>query len=195
MTKTPELLRRPRQQRGLSDFSAFYSEHAERVLVYLAKRCLDSEIALDLMAETFAQAFADRRRYRGTTDAEAAAWVFGIARHQLSHYFQRGRAERKALRRLGIEVPALDDDEQARIEELAGLGRIRSALREHFERLSAEQQHAVQLRVIDEMPYPEVARRLQVSEDTARARVSRGLRQLAASLDRTLVKEGGLIHE
>jgi RNA polymerase sigma factor (sigma-70 family) len=180
-----------RSSEGLPDFSAFYAEHAERVLVYLAKRCLDPEVAVDLMAETFAQAFASRRRYRGTSEAEAAAWIYGIARHQLSHYLRRGSAEQKALRRLGLQVPALDDSDQGRIEELAGLGEIRGALEGHFERLSAEQQAAVRLRVIDEMSYPEVARQLRVSEDAARARVSRGLRQLAASLDQALINEGG----
>ena len=180
-----------RRSQGPSDFSAFYRENADRVLIYLAKRCLDPELALDLMAETFAQAFESRPRYRGKSEAEAAAWIFGIARHQLSHYLRRGKAEQKALRRLGMQVPPLDDDDQARIEELAGLREIRSALSAHFERLSEEQRDALRLRVIDEMPYPEVARELQVSEDAARARVSRALRHLAASLDTTLLKQGG----
>jgi DNA-directed RNA polymerase specialized sigma24 family protein len=33
------------------------------------------------MAETFAQAYASRANYRGRSDDDAAAWVFGIARH------------------------------------------------------------------------------------------------------------------
>jgi RNA polymerase sigma-70 factor (ECF subfamily) len=180
-----------RRSGEISDFSAFYRQHADRVLIYLAKRCLDPEVALDLMAETFAQAFEGRGRYRGTSDEEAAGWVFGIARHQLSHYLRRGRAEKQALRRLGVSVPALEADDYARIEELAGLREIRRVLGAHFERLSAEQREAVRLRVIDEMPYPEVARELQVSEEAARARVSRGLRHLAASLDKALANEGG----
>jgi RNA polymerase sigma factor (sigma-70 family) len=176
---------------GLPDFAAFYSQHAERVLIYLARRCLDSEVAVDLMAETFAQAFEHRGRYRGASEAEAAAWVFGIARHQLTHYLRRGRAERKALGRLGLELPALDQDDRARIEELAGLGEIRGALKRHFGHLSAEQRDAVRLRVIDELPYAEVARRLRVSEDAARARVSRGIRRLSAALDQSLLTKGG----
>ena len=37
-------------------------------------------MALDLTAETFAQAFEGRRRCRASTDEEVAAWLFGIAR-------------------------------------------------------------------------------------------------------------------
>jgi RNA polymerase sigma-70 factor (ECF subfamily) len=177
-------------EEGGLDFSALYAEQAEPILVYLAKRCLDPEVAVDLMAETFAQAFANRRGYRGTTDGEASAWVFAIARHQLADYFRRGKVRHEAVRRLGITIPGLADDEHTRIEELADLRRIRSTLAEHFERLSTDQQRAVRLRVIEEMPYPEVARRLGVSEDTARARVSRGLRRLGNSLDEALLAKG-----
>lgn len=187
MIETPLPLRRPD---GGLDFSTFYAEHAGPVLIYLAKRCLDPEVAVDLMAETFARAFANRMDYRGTTNEEASAWVFAIARHQLADYFRRGKARQEAVRRLGLTIPSLADDDHARIEELADLHRIRSTLAEHLERLSTDQQRAVRLRVIDEMPYPDMARRLGVSEDTARARVSRGLRQLGNSLNEALLAKG-----
>jgi RNA polymerase sigma factor (sigma-70 family) len=167
----------------VADFSAFYADHAERVLVFLARRCLDPELAVDLMAETFAQAYASRRRFRGSTDAEAAAWLFAIARHQLSAYYRRGRARDRALRRLGMQVPATAPDELTRIEELAGLEDLRAAVRAGFDGLPRDQSEALRLRVIEELPYREVAAALRLSEDTARARVSRGLRRLAASLD------------
>ena len=179
----------------LADFSSFYAEHAERVLVFLARRCLDTDVAVDLMAETFAQAYAGRRRFRGTTDAEAAAWIFAIARHQLAGYFKRGRAERRAVQRLGIEVPAVEPDDLERIEELAGLGPLRGAVSAQFGELSGDQRDAMRLRLIDELPYPDVARALSISEDTARARVSRGLRRLAAALEGTPLPERSAGHE
>jgi RNA polymerase sigma factor (sigma-70 family) len=179
----------------LADFGAFYAQHAEPVLVFIARRCLDPEVAVDLMAETFAQAFAGRRRFRGGSEAEAAAWVYAIARRQLSGYFRRGRAERRAIRRLGIEVPPVEPDELARIEELAGLADLRGAVSAQYERLSAAQREAVKLRLVDELPYPDVARALSISEQTARARVSRGLRQLATALERTPLPDGSTAHE
>ncbi len=44
--------------------------------MFLARRTADPEVALDLWGETFAQAVAGRRRYRGTTDEEAAGWLY-----------------------------------------------------------------------------------------------------------------------
>jgi RNA polymerase sigma factor (sigma-70 family) len=89
----------------------------------------------------------------------------------------------------------LEADDQARIEELADLEPIRSAVAEHFKRLSQEQRDAVQLRVVDELPYAEVARQLRVSENAARARVSRGLRELARSLNHSPLLKGPIRHD
>ena len=101
----------------------------------------------------------------------------------------RGAAPRAArsaapLARLGVEPPALEAEEQIRIEELAALGELRSAVQGALAELGPEQREAVRLRVVDELGYPAVAARLGVSEQTARARVSRGLRALAAAVDR-----------
>jgi RNA polymerase sigma factor (sigma-70 family) len=178
-----------RSRREPEAFARFYDYHAEALLTYLAKRAFDADVALDLTAETFAQAYLARRRFRGSTDEAAAAWLYAIAKRQLARYFRKGRAEQRALRRLGIEAPRVDEEKRARIEELAALAELRSVLRVELERLSLAHREALQLRIVEELPYPEVAKRLHVSEQTARARVSRGLRTLAAALDATPVRE------
>lgn len=164
-------------------FGEFYAAHASAVLVFFARRTLDVEVARDLTAETFAEALASRSRFRGTTEAEAAGWLFGIARHLLSRYLRRGVVERKAVERLGIRMPHLSDDDHERIAELAGLDDLRSGVAAALGELGADQRDAVELRVVAELPYDEVARRLSISEPTARARVSRGLRALADALE------------
>ena len=113
-----------------------------------------------------------------------AAWLFAIARNLLARFLRRGVAERRALTRLGIEVPPLESDDIARIAELAGLADARKAVANEFETLPADQREALRLRVVEELPYAAVARHLAVSEPTARARVSRALRALAEALDR-----------
>jgi RNA polymerase sigma-70 factor (ECF subfamily) len=130
----------------------------------------------------FAEALASRNRFRGYTEDDAVGWLYGIARHLLLRYFKRGRAERKVLDRLRIEPPALTDEELERIVELAELVPLRAAIAEKLTQLPARQQDALRLRVVDELPYSIVAKRLSVSEQTARARVSRGLRALASAL-------------
>jgi DNA-directed RNA polymerase specialized sigma24 family protein len=87
-----------------------------------ARRTLQADVAVDLVAETFCQAFTDRAGLRGAGDSEALAWIFGIARHQLSGYFRRGSVERRALVRLGLQLPSMSDLDYERVEELRTLG-------------------------------------------------------------------------
>lgn len=170
-------------------FTDLYARHSRPLLVFFARRTFDVEVARDLTAETFAQAFEHRRRCRGSTDAEAAGWLYGIARHQLARYARRGRVERRAADRLGIRIPAVGEDDHDRIVELAGLAELRDRVSSAFSDLSDDQRDALRLRVIDERSYAEVAQTLGVSEQTARARVSRALRRLANALEMTATSE------
>jgi RNA polymerase sigma factor (sigma-70 family) len=162
-----------------SAFSRVYEAKARELLTFFVRRTFDVEVARDLTAETFAQAFEHRRRFRGKTDAEAAAWLYGIARHQLARYARTGVIHRKAVARLGVDVPAVSEDDHHRIVELAGLADLRKTVADAFAALPPAQREALRLRVIDEHAYPDVAAALGVSEETARARVSRALRRIA----------------
>lgn len=168
---------------GDRDFAAMYAREGEVVLVFLARRTLDAAIAADLAAETFAQAFRSWSRLRGRSEEEVRAWLFTVARRQVSRYLRRGRVERRAVQRLGIRLPSLHEDDVSAIEARAGLAQLRAALGAELARLSLEQREALQLRVVEERSYAEVALVLGVSEPTARARVSRGLRALASALE------------
>ena len=170
-------------------FASLYASNAEPVLAFFARRTFDVEVARDLTAETFALALEGLRTFRGSSEDEAASWLFGIARHQLSRYVRKGVAEQGAVRRLGIQVPAISSDDSDRIVELAGLEELRWQVAGAFSELETGQQDALRLRIIDERPYTEVASELGISEQTARARVSRGLRRLADLLDVTPPKE------
>jgi RNA polymerase sigma-70 factor (ECF subfamily) len=169
--------------RDADAFAALYDREAQTVLVFIARRSLDPELALDLTAETFAQAFRGRRSFRGTTELEERAFLFTIARRQIARYHRRGTIERRALEALGATVPTAHEDDLRAIEEAAGLDALRATLGDELARLSDDQRAALQLRVVEERSYPEVADALGVSEQTARARVSRGLRALARALE------------
>lgn len=170
-------------------FVPLYEREAEPVLVFFARRTLDVEVALDLTAETFAQAWRGWGRVRLDRPEEVRGWLFTIARRQLGRYLRRGRVERRALRRMGVLLPAVHEDDVEEIERAAGLVSLRSVLGAELAKLRASQQEALRLRIVEEVPYPEIARRLGVSEATVRQRVSRGLRTLAVALEPTAAPE------
>jgi RNA polymerase sigma-70 factor (ECF subfamily) len=163
-------------------FGAFYERHAEALLRFFARRTLDPETAAELTAETFAEAFVSRRRFR-PRGLPGAAWLYGIARHQLSRFHRSGEVAARARRRLGLPERTVSEEDYERIEELMDLEGIRRAIAEAYRTLSPEQRDAVTLRVVEGRPYPEVASALSCTEQAARARVSRALRRLGDLLD------------
>jgi RNA polymerase sigma factor (sigma-70 family) len=163
-------------------FQEFYAANVQRVVAFFAHRTLNTDVACDLAAETFAVALQRRRQFRGGTDAEAEAWLFAIARSQLSHYWRRGIAERRALAQVRADPPSLAQPELDRIEELAGVLELRRRVRRAIAELNALQAYAVTQRIVEERGYAELAQELGVSQDVVRARVSRGLRTLAVAV-------------
>jgi RNA polymerase sigma factor (sigma-70 family) len=164
-------------------FVALYRRESPMLLTFCTRRVLDAETALDLVAETFAQAFKGRRSFRGTTEVEARAWLLTIARRQIARYLEKGALDRKLVQKVGMQVPAMAPDEIAEVERRAGLPDLRALIGAELKRLTGDQREALRLRVVEELPYDEVAATLGVTEQTARARVSRGLRAMNAALE------------
>ncbi len=158
-------------------FGEVYRRNVEAVLGWSYRRTGCAETAADLTAETFAQAFLSRRRYR-STGAPARAWLFGIARNELGRLARRGRVAERARKRLQVEPVVLDDESLARIESLVDFEPLRHAIAA----LSPNLSKAVLLRVGYQLPYDEIADRLDCSVGAARVRVVRGLQQLSTAM-------------
>lgn len=171
-------------RRDAAAFRELYDRWADRLLAYFYRRVLDPEVAADLLAETFAVAFERRRRFRDV-GRPGAAWLYGIAAKELSHWFRRQEVESRSLRRLAIEVPALDDESIARIEALADVEAHRAALAAALEQMTTDERLAVELRVVAELGYGEIATALDCSEAAARVRVHRGLARLSHLMEAT----------
>jgi RNA polymerase sigma-70 factor (ECF subfamily) len=163
-------------------FAAFYDRHAARLLAFFARRTFDAQGAADLTAETMAEAFASRGRFADRGPGSAAAWLYTIGRRQLGRFVAHRRVEDRARRRLGMAPLVLQDEEIERIEELIDFEAVGRDVAAALGRLRGGQREALTLRVIEGKSYSEAARILGCSEAVARARVSRGLRQLAAEL-------------
>jgi RNA polymerase sigma factor (sigma-70 family) len=161
---------------GREAFGVFYDRHARAVLAYFARRTRDPEAAADLTAETFAAAIVARRRFRpGPTPA--SAWLFGIARHKLADFQRRGRAEDRALRRLRVERPQLDQDDAQLIAVMADEVSVQL-----LSELPQDERRAIEAHILEGREYAEIAAAAVISEPAARMRVSRGLTRMRARM-------------
>jgi RNA polymerase sigma factor (sigma-70 family) len=174
MRSDAELLRAARTEAG--PFRELYERYAEQVYGYHLRRSQESHAAHDLTAETFAQAWISRARFRDESGGSAGPWLFGIARHVLLVSVRRRGLEQTACDRLGILTGA-DRDATAEPDEtwLDGLD-------EALASLPPAQQDALRLRIVDDLGYDEAAARLDSTPVAVRARVSRGLSTLRKHL-------------
>ena len=150
----------------------FYRRHERLVVGWLMRQTGRPEVAADLAAEVFAAAYLAAPRFRPGPEP-AAAWLLGIARNKLLRSLRRERTEASARRRLAI-VPLEVSDETLRAIELIDGSELIALL----DRLPAVQREAVQARVFEDIGYGELAARLNVTQQVARKRVSRGLQSL-----------------
>ncbi len=172
-----QLLSRARSD--ASAFGVFYDRFERDVLAFFMRATGRAELAADLAAEVFAEALASVGSYRPEL-GNASAWLFGIARHELSDAWRRGQVEDRARKQLGMSPLVLADSELERIEELASGNTDALTL---LEELPEEQRLAVSGRVLDERDYAELATEMRCSESVVRQRVSRGLRAMRARLE------------
>lgn len=170
-------------------FAGFYREHVRAVMVFFMRRTFDPELSLDLCSETFALALERRKQFRGRSAAEEQGWLFAIARNVLQRYWRRGQVERAAMERMRIEAPVLVEGESERFHELAGTQQLRLDVAAALSALPPDQSYAVRQRILRERSYAELAAELEQSEQVIRARVSRGLRAIAARLGDRPVEE------
>ncbi len=178
MTTDAELIKAA--QRDPEAFGELYRRHATAVNRWFRGRT-DDRVAEDLTAETFAQAVLSVRRFRDEADGSAAPWLFGIAKNLLRRYCERQRVDTAARRRLQMPIRS-DDLEFEAAEDRASAGKLAADLDGALALLPAGQRRALELRVVDELPYAQVADSLGCTELAARLRVMRALDSLTRRL-------------
>src|SRR4051794_4962002 len=122
-------------------FRELYDRYAQRVLGYHCRRTRDEDAAHELTAETFAQAWLARGRFRDECEGTAGPWLFGIARNVLLASVRRRALEAGARERLGMEVAAATVSPQ----------------QDWLDGLDEDVPEAVRMRVLDDMSYDEIA--------------------------------------
>ncbi len=157
------------------------ARHGDDLASWL-RREVGPAAAEDLLAETLARAWYARRRFRDPGTGSAGAWLQGIARNLVRDYRRRGAIETQARRRLRLplEVAPIDEAEERVSAQLTygGIGALVDALPDG-------QRDALRLRVVDELEYEEIGRRLAIDTTTARTRVHRALKALRSQIGRS----------
>lgn len=152
----------------MSDFSELYSRYAADVHRFALYLSGDRHEAEDITSEAFVRAWTATAPIRTAT---AKGYLFTIARNL---FLQRvSRKSRHVTLDDQLRDPRASAD--ARAEQDSELHVVLAAL----QRLAEGDRAALVMRAVDEMPYEEIARALQISVSAARVRVHRARLALA----------------
>lgn len=140
-----------------------YDEHGGALLRYLKGLTGRTEVAEDLLQETFVQAMRGIEQLRRAHSAKA--WLFSIARHLGLNALRRTRVTAPLPEGLAV-APGCEDDPR------------REEVRQAISELPEPQREALSLRLSVGLSYEEIAQVLSIPVGTVRSRLHNAVRSL-----------------
>jgi len=179
-------------------FGRFYTRNRDPLAAHLYRLTLSSEVAADLLHESFAKALMHLERF-DPRKGNGRMWLYGIARHEYLAWVRHGETERRARQRLGLRAAPPPDDALAYIEGLVDAAEVSAALRAALGSLSPVDREIIEHRVLEHRSYEEIAALVGCTPAAARVRLSRALARLKRHWDERFdpaleaAADGGLV--
>lgn len=154
-----------------------FHRYRGRLRRYAATFRRDEHFMDDVLMETMTAVW----RAAGSYDpaASASSWILAIARHKALDATRRLHAHRYAEAPAGADEPADDKPlPPARLASAQSAVAVRAAL----EQLSAAHREVLVLAYLEDLPYPEIARRVGIPTNTVKTRVFHAKRLLEHAL-------------
>jgi RNA polymerase sigma-70 factor (ECF subfamily) len=184
----------------MSQLSADHGQWLERHRPYLnllvrlhRSRCQSAKLnASDVVQQTLLDAFAKREQFRGSTDAELAAWLRQILKNNLLDALRNQQRDKRDIRREQSLEGAIDESFSRTHAALAAVQSSPSQravkqedllrLSEALEKLPVAQREAIVLHHLQGKKLAEVAFEINRSESAVAGLLFRGLKALHTML-------------
>lgn len=170
-------------RRSLEDgraFSVIFSRHFATIHSYLARR-VGSQLADDLGAEVFRQAFEGRHRYH--LDRECARpWLYGIATNLLRRHHRSERRRMLAYSR-AASATGPGEDQFGWVDDVVDGEAVAASLATALLRLAPSDRDTLLLFAWENLTYDEIGQALSVPTGTVRSRLHRARRQVRELLE------------
>ena len=183
-------------QNGSGTSRGVLLEEFRQYLELFADRCLDPELQpkaskSDIVQQSFLEAHADFKSFRGQTREELRSWLKEIVRNNVANIRRLFQGTQK--RELGREIPLTEDDDSDRTHVgpaapdpspsgVASLHEESLRLEQAVQRLPDHYREVVLLYHRDHLSFEEIAARLDKSAEAVRKLWTRAVDRLAAEL-------------
>lgn len=160
-----------------AEFERIYRENYRRVYAFLYRLCRSPETAEDLTQDTFYQAYISLPRYNG--QCEMFTWLAAIAKNMFLKHLRRTKNESMTID-LYISDPEapLTDDPGYRLMKEVEVADVLSVL----ESMPKKYSEVFLLRAYGELPYSEIAKKLDISVSSAKVIYHRAKKYIKEAL-------------
>jgi RNA polymerase sigma-70 factor (ECF subfamily) len=171
-------------------FQSFFSASFPRLYRFaLARLDGDADAAADIAQETLCRGLDRLRDFRG--DSALYTWLCGICRHCIAdHWRGSGRAGEIPLEEdlpaVRAALESLSRSSDAGAEDVLRRGELRRLVHATLDALPARYGDALELRYLQELPVPEVARRLGLPYKATESLLSRARAAFRDGIERVL---------
>lgn len=165
------------EQASASDaaFGVLFERHAKAVYNYCFRRTGKWDLAEDLMAATFLEAWRKRDEIKLSGES-LRPWLLGVATNLMRNQRRSARRRDAALQRVRSHLSSRGSDDDL-VERLDDERRMREVLKQ-LDELPLREQEALALVVWAELSYEGAAVALGLPVGTVKSRVSRARRRL-----------------
>jgi len=153
-------------------FNALYERYFGRIYAFVHARVRNHADAEEITQETFVSVFKSIDNYRG--QASLLSWIFGIAKNLANNAIRRSRAQREKLEVVDPEhfsprpcFGAGAPDEEFEFQRYAEM------IRGQMGALAKWQRRIFEMRHLENLSIPEIARRTHRSNDAVRSSLYR----------------------
>lgn len=157
-------------------FGELYQRHARSIQSYCLWRTAAQQLAEDVTATVFLEAWRHRRRLDLTTES-AAPLLLGVANNVLRNHWRSQRRHARALERIRKADADITWDEDELIARIDAMSEIRDA-GAAIRALPQREREVLALLAWGELSYAETAAALGIPVGTVRSRVSRARSRL-----------------
>lgn len=168
-----------RAQQDPASFAALYDQYFTKIYSYVYRRVNNTQLAEDLVAETFYKALANINKFRWQ-ERSFACWLYTIARNQVVDSYRKHEA-------MPVDNTVLNEMVAPSREEPETIALQHSTAEEILDAihtLSSDQQDALLLRFREGLRLKEIARVMGKNEGAVKSLLFRGLKNLRSKLER-----------
>jgi RNA polymerase sigma-70 factor (ECF subfamily) len=168
-----------RAQENPRSFAPLYDHYFPKIYNYIYHRVQNTQLAEDLVADTFYKALANIGRFKWQGQGYSfAGWLYTIARNQVIDQFRRQEPQLLEESSLELAAPGSDNPENKVMQEVT-----KEELLGIMQTLSPNQQDALLLRFQEGLNIKEIAAVLNKNEGAVKALLFRGLKSMRKKLE------------